>query len=387
MAAARTEARPHQGVNDTMTVRTVRTARPGSGPTLRARARRRPAALAALGVVAALVLTACGGSANEAATPTVTAQDSVDADKGAAPTPEVPAAWPLTGVAGEVADRPALAVKVENTAAARPQTGLEQADVVWETIVEFDVSRLVAIYHSQVPAEVGPIRSVRPMDPLIVAPLHGLLAYSGGQPGILDLVDASGVQSVSHDAGADGMYRSSARKAPHNVYGTPQTFWDAADADHKAVPGEQFAFARSADQASAVTAGTPATTLSFALSSASKPTWTWDGTSWLRAEGTSPAMSASGAQLSAVNVVSITADHPNTSFGAQNGAAVPTYSLVGSGQAVVATGGKTITATWEKTAADAPMTLRAADGAAVTLAPGNTWVELVPAGTGSLTVS
>ena len=52
--------------------------------------------------------------------------------------------------------RPALAVKIENTAVARPQTGLDQADVVWETIVEFDVSRLIAVFHSQVPAEVGP---------------------------------------------------------------------------------------------------------------------------------------------------------------------------------------------------------------------------------------
>ena len=47
-------------------------------------------------------------------------------------------------------------MKIENTAVARPQTGLEQADVVWETIVEFDVSRFIAVFHSQVPAEVGP---------------------------------------------------------------------------------------------------------------------------------------------------------------------------------------------------------------------------------------
>ena len=86
---------------------------------------------------------------------------------------------------------------------------------------------------------------------------------------------------------------------------------------------------------------------------------------------------------SAVNVVSITADHPNTEFAAQGGAPVPTYDLVGSGEGVVATGGKTVPVTWKKDAQDAPMRLFTADGEArATSRPGNTWVELVPAGIG-----
>lgn len=321
--------------------------------------------------------------------PPVTQGATIAPDKGAAPVPVVAPTWPLTGVPGDPAPRPALAVKIENTAVARPQTGLEQADVVWETIVEFDVSRFIAVYHSQVPAEVGPIRSVRPMDPVILAPMHGLLAFSGGQPGILDLVAASGIQMISHDAGAPGMYRTKDRAAPHNVYGTPSTFWGLADADHQAPPGEQFTFARSADRATAIVAGTPATTLAFRLSPASSPSWTWDPGSgtWLRSEGGAPATARSGARLSAVNVVSITADHPNTGFGAQGGAPVPTYSLIGAGDGVVATGGKVVPVRWQKDSQDAPMRLFTADGLPADLAPGNTWVELVPAGTGSLALS
>jgi hypothetical protein len=319
----------------------------------------------------------------------VTQGPTISPDKAPAPVPVIPPSWPLTGVAGEPAVRPSLAVKIENTAVARPQTGLEQADVVWETIVEFDVSRFIAVYHSQVPAEVGPIRSVRPMDPVILAPMHGLLAFSGGQQGILDLVAASGVQMISHDAGAPGMYRVRDRAAPHNVYGTPTTFWAQADADHQAAPGEQFTFARSADRSVAVATGTPASTLAFRLSSASSPTWTWDGGGgvWLRAEGATPATARSGARLSAVNVVSITAEHPNSGFGAQGGAPVPTYALVGEGDGVVATGGKTVAVRWKKESDSAPMRLFTTDGKPADLAPGNTWVELVPAGSGSLTVS
>lgn len=353
---------------------------------------RRPVrgAVAALLASLALAVAGCSAPPTEQQEPPapVTVGPTIAPDKAPAPVPVVPPTWPLTGVAGEPAARPSLAVKIENTAVARPQTGLDQADVVWETIVEFDVSRFVAVFHSQVPAEVGPIRSVRPMDPVILAPMHGLLAFSGGQPGILALVAASGVQMISHDAGAPGMYRTRDRAAPHNVYGTPSTFWSLADADHQAPPGEQFTFARSADRAAAVMAGTPAGTLSFRLSSASSPSWTWDGGSgtWLRSEGATPATARSGARLSAVNVVSITADHPNTGFGAQGGAPVPTYTLVGSGDGVVATGGKTLPVRWQKDSDSAPLRLFTADGKPADLAPGNTWVELVPAGTGSLTI-
>lgn len=353
---------------------------------------RRPVRGAAAALLAALALavTSCSAPQAEQQEPPapVTQGPTIAPDKAPAPVPVVPPTWPLTGVAGEPAVRPSLAVKIENTAVARPQTGLEQADVVWETIVEFDVSRFIAVFHSQVPAEVGPIRSVRPMDPVILAPMHGLLAFSGGQPGILALVAASGVQMISHDAGAPGMYRTRDRAAPHNVYGTPSTFWGLADADHQASPGEQFTFARSADRAAAVVAGTPASTLAFRLSPASSPSWTWDGASgtWLRSEGAAPATARSGARLSAVNVVSITADHPNTGFGAQGGAPVPTYTLVGSGDGVVATGGKTVPVRWQKDSDAAPLRLFTADGKPADLAPGNTWVELVPAGTGSLTI-
>ncbi|WP_051639748.1 DUF3048 domain-containing protein [Cellulomonas sp. URHE0023] len=342
----------------------------------------------ALGALLALV--SCSSPAPEPApsATTVTVLPTVPPAKAAAPVPVVAPSWPLTGVPGDPASRPALAVKIENTPVARPQSGLEQADVVWETIVEFDVSRLVAVFHSQVPAEVGPIRSVRPMDPLILAPMHGLLAFSGGQPGILTLVAQSGVQMISHDAGAPGMYRTKDRAAPHNVYGTPTVFWAQADADHQAPPGEQFTIARSADRAAAVVGGAPAGTLSFQLSPASSPTWTWDAASgtWLRSEGATPATSRGGARLSAVNVVSITAAHPPTGYAAQGGTPVPTYELVGSGEGLVATGGKTLPVTWKKDSQDAPMRLFAADGSPADLAPGNTWVELVPAGSGSVTV-
>lgn len=338
----------------------------------------------------AIVLAACSEPTPVVTTPPpVTVTPAIEATRTAPPEPVVPLVWPLTGVqTTEIAARPAIAVKIENTHLARPQEGLEFADVVWETIVEFEVSRFVAVYHSQWPDEIGPIRSVRPMDPLIASPLKGLIAFSGGQQGILNLIYSSSLQPISHDAGADGLYRVSRRSAPHNVYGSLEKFRAQADANHSAPPAPQFQIALRASLASAVRAGTPATVLDFYLSGQSSPKWTWDAATgtWLRSEGDTPAMSESGARLSAVNVVSITAPHPGTGFGAQNGAIVPTYELIGEGDAVLATGGQVITGRWRKASQDEPMLLYGADGQPLLLAPGNTWVELVPAGQGSLTI-
>ncbi len=254
------------------------------------RVRRLPVLLAAA-TAAISLLAACSGGSSGTPTPVpdVTKAAVIEPAKVAPPAPVVPPRWPLTGVAAaEVPVRPALAVKIENSADARPQTGLDQADNVWEEVVEGGISRFVAVYHSQVPAEVGPIRSVRPMDPAIVGPMHGLIAFSGGQPIFVNALKAAGVQTISQDAGAAGFYRKKGvGPAPHNVYGTPQTFWDQADADHSAAPPAQFVIAKRADAATAVVAGTPAGTVAVKLSGYAKPTWTWDAGSgaYLRSEG------------------------------------------------------------------------------------------------------
>jgi hypothetical protein len=355
-------------------------------------ARRRPVALVALATGAGLLLAACSGSptADPTAAAPVTQAPVIQAAKGAPPAPVVAPRWPLTGVtATEVATRPALAVKIENSGEARPQTGLEQADVVWEEVVEGGISRFVAVYQSQVPAEVGPIRSVRPMDPAIVAPMHGLIAFSGGQAGFVQALKNAGVQTISMDAGAAGFYRKKGvAPAPHNVYGTPQTFWDQADGEHSASPAPQFVIAKHPEQASAVVSGGASGTVAVKLSGYAKPTWTWDaGTgTWLRAEGATPATVRSGARIAATNVVTLKVRLVNSGTVDPAGNPVPETVLDGSGDATVSSGGHTVTGTWTKTGEGAVLTLATADGGVLTLAPGTTWVELVPQDSGSVTI-
>jgi hypothetical protein len=351
--------------------------------------RRRHRLAVSTAALAVLALTGC--STGSTPPSDVTAQAGIGVDKTAVPTPAVLATWPLTGVVaqGAMPQRPALAVKIENSREARPQTGLEQTDMVWEEVVEGGITRFVAVFHSQEPKEVGPVRSVRPMDPKIVGPLKGLIAFSGGQRQFVALLPAAGLQIFSQDQGAAGFYRKKGvGPAPHNVYGTPATWWAAADATHRAAPPQQFVHARTAAQATAAVSGTATGALNLTMSGYSHPAWSWDAASgtWLRSEGTTASVSRAGVRLSATNVVVLRVKLVDTGTKDPAGNPVPETVLEGSGEALVATGGKTVKATWTKGDQLAPVTLTGADGAPVTLAPGNTWVEMVPT-TGAVAVS
>ncbi|MCB7138185.1 DUF3048 domain-containing protein [Cellulosimicrobium marinum] len=339
----------------------------------------------ALALLVALGTAACGGDA-----PTAPTTATVDADLAAAkagpPTPDVPVVWPLTGVAvEEVAQRPALAVKIENAPQARPQTGLEDADLVWEEVVEGGITRFVAVYHSRAPELVGPVRSVRPMDPAIVAPLRGILAYTGGQAPFVAAVGAAGVQSVVMDDGDDGFVTTRERRAPHNVYGSLADFWAQADDDRTSPPPAQLAHAHEPGTGTATRTGADAPLLDVRLTFASRAVWEWssDDAAYLRSEGAEPAVSADGDRVAATNVVLVRAPMVDTAFRDPAGVAVPETRIVGSGDAVVASGGRQVAATWSKESDAAPLVLTGPDGEVVELEPGTTWIELVPAGSGS----
>jgi hypothetical protein len=342
-------------------------------------------------LLVALVLSTAVACGDEPQQPRASAPTTTAAPTTASPTPTPepePILWPLTGVeVSEPVRRPALAVKIENSVDARPQTGLSAADMVWEQVVEGGITRFVAVFHSSLPPEIGPVRSVRPMDPGIAGPLHGLFAFSGGQPPFVSAVGAAGLQLISQEGGAGGYYRTG-RPAPHNIYADPRALVAQADAAHQANPPRQFAFAEPGEQPSAVTAGAPASIVDLQLSGIGRPAWSWspaDGR-WLRTEGGVPALEADGVPLGAANVVVLRVDVVQTPYTDAIGTHVPETVMVSSGDAWVASAGHAVQAHWAKASVDAPVVLTDANGREITLAPGTTWIELVPNGTGSVTV-
>jgi hypothetical protein len=343
------------------------------------RARALAVALRASAVVVACgALASCGGSPAES-----------PAGPATTPSPSVPAEWPLTGVVSDaVVPRPALGVKIENSPQARPQVGLMEADVVWEEVVEGGIARFLAVYHSRIPEAVGPVRSVRPMDPAIVAPLGGILAYSGAQQPFVDAVEASGTQSVIMDRGDPGFARDPERRRPHDVVGVPEAFLEQADDERTVPPPEQFAFAPDVGAGTAAREGTPAARLDVVLSGAQRTVWDWDAGAgmWLRSEDSTPSVSASGERHAARNVVMLSVEVVDTPFRDPVGAPVPDTVLVASGTGIVASGGRTVEVAWSKAALDVPLALER-DGRPVELDPGSTWVELVPRDGGRWDVS
>lgn len=283
---------------------------------------------------------------------------------------------PLTGQvipAGTVLG-PSLAAKVDNHVDARPQVGLEHTDLLFEELVEGGLTRYVAVWQSDVPAEIGPIRSIRPMDPDIISPLGGIVAYSGGQARFVQAMKNTGVYNAIHGQSdtADVMYRTKNKIAPHNVLVlAPQLI-----AKHPEIvaPSQQFSFAPDAAGSTAAREGTPTAVIALRFGAPSTPSWTFDTASgrFLRAQtGGAADLDTVGAQLSAANVIVL-----RVAIGNDGG--VPKTLLIGSGEAWISSAGATVHATWIKGSPTDPIRLVDGTGTVIRLAPGNSWFELVP---------
>ena len=307
-------------------------------------------------------LAACGGGGGHTAKKRVTPTT--------APKPTVA---PLTGLPdanGDSLQRPALSIKIENTPEARPQTGLEAADVVFEEVTEGEITRFVAVFNSAIPDVIGPVRSVRAMDPDIVTPLGGIFAYSGGIPETVDLIrHAPGVNSLDETQAGSAMFRDKSKRAPHNLYGHGQ---DLLAKGGQPVPVKPlFSYL----DAGATFNGDPVAQFDVGFKQGYAVTYSFDATShtWKRSYGLAPHSAASGEQIAPTNVIVqfVGCCVPSPEGGA--------YQTVGQGQAWVFSDGKVVRGQWTRSDRSQPTQYVDANGAPVKLAPGRTWVEFVPA--------
>lgn len=294
---------------------------------------------------------------------------------------------PLTGVQYEETTpaalqlkKPSVACKIDNgSEAPRPQSGLNSTDIVFDEMVEGGLTRLVAIWHSTQPDAIGPVRSIRPMDPDILSPLGGIVCFSGGQAVFVNMINQAPVfvASETTEQGKGTFSRSAERIAPHNVIVNVQKL--ANDHPELTPPGEQFKFAKDVQTSSAGASGAAVTKFEVKFPQASA-LWTpsTDGGKWLRTQDGKPLMDKlDGAQVATTNVVVLQVRIDRSYLDRKYGN-IPKTVMVDSGKAWVFTGGKYVEATWSKTSATAPIALVDAAGAPVLLAPGNTWVELMP---------
>jgi hypothetical protein len=301
-----------------------------------------------------VTLAACGGDDDDNAARTTTTRAGQ------------PTLAPLTGrkVTADVADRAALSVKIANNDVARPQTGIEQADVVFEELTEGGITRFLAVFQSQLPPDVGPIRSVRAVDPALITPLGGVFAYSGGTAVNVDAVRKAPVTTIDETAAGAAMHRIPQREPPHNLYGTPSKLLALAG-DHDEPPTPLFVYGRARASAKAQ----PCTSFGVLFSGSFQSNYTWKQGAWYRSENDDPFVTASGKQVTATNLVVLQLKDQSRD------------AAVGTGDAIVLRDGTLARGTWERRDEHDAFHLTDASGATLTLAPGNTWVHLAVPGT------
>jgi hypothetical protein len=341
------------------------------------RLRRAPLALLGLAALAASACSGSGGDKAGAATPAGT--PDVTAVAGGAVSQPVVA--PLTGVldeSGATARRPALSVKIDNAPKARPQAGLDVADLVFEEVVEGGVTRFIAVFHSAAPDEAGPVRSVRPMDPKIVSALGGLVAYSGGIPEYVSLMRKAPVGDVNIDVATSAYRWARERPKPHNLMVHPNELWPRAEGRHSDPPPAQFEY-RSPGEAFGEA---DATSLRIPYSNFASAAYTWDAGSgtWKRSQDGAAHMAASGAQIAPHNLVVQFVSTRKLGKVDASGHAVNESIVTGEGEAWVLSGGRVAKGHWSKPNDTAPTRYTDAAGNPVKLSPGRTWVHFAPVG-------
>ncbi len=331
--------------------------------------------IAAAAATLAVMAAACGGGSKHATTST-TAKKGSKHSRVTTTTAPKPQFAPLTGLPeafGAAAKRPALTVKIDNFQASHPQVGIDQADVVYEEVVECSITRLAAIFQSHVPPVIGPVRSVRRTDQALVRPIGGIFVFSGGAPYALQSIATAPVVRFEETAAGSAMYRDSSRPAPHNLFlRGPDIYAKAPDA--KGPPPPLFTYRA---PKTAPVGGTPVAHVVVGFANGYATTWDWDAASgtWLRSIFGGPDHVANGQRIGAANVVVESVDYINRMGGAC-GDVGGQANLSGTGDLTVLTGGRAIHGHWSGSDPNKPVVLLDTTGRRIPLAPGTTWVEL-----------
>lgn len=347
----------------------------------------------ALALVAAVAVVAASGAAcsrkkdkeaRSTASTASTAPTTTTVDTG----PTTPA--PLTGLPMPEAEagRGLLIVKVDNDPSGRPQHGLAEADVVYEQMVEGGVTRFAALYHSTDAAVVGPVRSARSTDMNLATSFNRpLFAYSGANSVFKVLVRKAVFVDVGLDAVPKAYTRRDDYKPPSNVFTSTSALYERTPFPGSTPPALWPFRSEGAPQAEGRTAG-PASEVSvvFPGRAATKVQWTWDpgAKAWMRAEAGEAHLDAAGKQLSATNVIVHFAEYKDSGIRDRSSAPVPEAQLVGEGEAWMLVDGTVVKGRWVKPSLTKPTEYLDEQGRAVSLAPGRTWVELAPPGSGAV---
>lgn len=280
-------------------------------------------------------------------------------------------------VAPEANQRPVVGVMIENSQAARPQSGLSDAGVVFEAVAEGGITRFLALFQDKQPESLGPIRSARPYYVQWNESFRAAYAHVGGSPEALANIKSWGVQDLDQFANSGLYNRVSSKAAPHNVYANVGNLTNAA-----IQKGYKSDFVPLTRKAESPAAAPNASRIDFSLSSALyNAHYDYDPTSnkYNRSEGGAVHSDANTGQQLAPNVVIGLVVPMGQGGRTAQGGSYSNYNPLGTGQAYIFQDGAVTIGTWTKNSNTEQLTFTDSAGKPVALNPGQAWITAVTA--------
>lgn len=297
--------------------------------------------------------------------------------KTATVTPAKPTTEPskLTGLPVDPAlnKLPVTGVMIENSPDARPQSGLNQAGIIFEAVAEGGITRFLALFQDTSPDYIGPIRSSRPYYLDWLLPFDAAYAHVGGSPDALAQIKSLNVKDMDQFSNGGSYQRITQRYAPHNVYTSMQALHDLEQA--KGFTTSNFTSFPRAEKGQPAAQPNP-TAIDLSISSyLYNPHYDYDAASnsYKRSEGGKPQTDEkSGDQLAPKVVIALVMPSAIASDGTHT-----SYDTIGSGPMFIFQNGGLIQGTWKKDSRTAQFVFLGNDGQPVKLAPGQTWISMV----------
>lgn len=274
--------------------------------------------------------------------------------------------------------RPALVVKIDNAGRARPQAGINDADVVYVELVEGGATRYAAVFHSRDPSTIGPVRSMRTTDINLLRPLNSpLFANSGGNQFTTSAVNSSSLVNIGHATGAGGAYfRNNSRSAPHNLFSSSAALRSAGGRSGGAPP-QLFTVRRPGSESQSPSEAVSGVRVQYGSTSV---VYDWDGSGWQRSQDGGATVDATGMRTAPETVIVRFTNYGVSPADANS----PEAQVVGSGAAWIFSEGELIRGSWSKPGANAVTQYSDDNGNPIELLPGRVWVELPRPGGASL---
>lgn len=280
---------------------------------------------------------------------------------------------PLTGLGtNEELPKRIMMVMINNAPQARPQSGLDKADIVYEILAEGAVTRFVGIYHSQKPEVIGPVRSIRPYYVDIGSGFDAIMVHAGGSPDALHTLNSQGMAHMDeiYNSGSS-FWRESFRKAPHNLYTDLDKLWKGAESLGFRMEAEipELTFTEESQEA----VGSPAKKINVRVTGQYQISYEYDEALKRYKRFTMDKAHidlTTKQQLSAVNLLVLASPHKILDKEGRRD-----VDVFGPGKGYLFQRGKAQEITWERKGG----LIRAYDdGKEIPMYPGNTWVNIIP---------